>query len=101
MARTRPSRPVPRPVLQLAAAAALAVLLAAPLRSAAAVGAVTPDQVEKMLSAPDVRVFDANTDDVFRANHVPGAVHIGDRDLAQLLPANKDTRLVFYCTSPG
>lgn len=60
---------------------------------------VSPDQVEKMLGAPDVRVYDVNDDTLYARSHVPGAVHLGSRSLESLLPADKSMRLVFYCSN--
>ena len=60
---------------------------------------VTPDQVEKMLGAPDVRIYDVNDLDMFNKSHVPGAIHVGTKKLAGLLPSDKSTRLVFYCAN--
>jgi hypothetical protein len=81
----------------LAAAAALAPLPARadPYRT------VSADQVQRMIGAGDVRVLDANSADVYAKSHLPGAVHIGARSLASLLPADKAARLVFYCANPG
>ncbi len=99
--------PLRRATLRRPAALALAPLLAAaallaPLRARAeAYQTVSADQVQQMLGAPDVRVFDANSDELYARSHLPGAVHIGDRSLASLLPADKAVRLVFYCTNPG
>jgi hypothetical protein len=62
---------------------------------------VTVDQVEQMLGRPDVFVVDANPEDVFKQNHVPGAHWWRSAPLAQLLPAQKDRSLVFYCASPS
>jgi rhodanese-related sulfurtransferase len=61
---------------------------------------VTMDEVEQLLGKPDVVVVDANPEDVFKKNHLPGARWWRARPLAQLLPAEKDRRLVFYCASP-
>jgi rhodanese-related sulfurtransferase len=62
---------------------------------------LTVDQVEHLLRAPDVRVFDANTRDTFEDGHVPGATFIDTKTLAGALPKDKSTRLVFYCKSPS
>ena len=87
---------------QLAGAIAAAALLASPLAACATdgFGMVSPDQVEKMLGARDVKVFDDNVDELWQMHHLPGAVHVGERDLATLLPKDKSTRLVFYCSGP-
>jgi rhodanese-related sulfurtransferase len=61
---------------------------------------VSVDDVEKMIGQPDVFVVDANPEDVYRKNHLPGAQWWRSKPLAQLLPAEKDRRLLFYCASP-
>lgn len=58
------------------------------------------DDVEKLLSQPDVKVFDANTRETFESGHVPGAVFVEPRTLGSALPQDKSTRLVFYCKNP-
>jgi hypothetical protein len=87
---------------RFAGALAAAAILASPLaaRAADGFGLVTPDQVEKMLGAADVKVFDVNVDELWRMHHLRGAVHLGERELATLLPKDKSTRLVFYCSGP-
>jgi hypothetical protein len=64
-------------------------------------GLVSVDQVEQMIGRQDVFVVDANPEDVFRKNHLPGAHWWRTAPLAQLLPAQKDRSLVFYCASPS
>ena len=61
---------------------------------------VAAEQVEKMLAAKDVKIYDVNVDELWEKYHLPGAVHVGERDLASILPADKATRLVFYCSGP-
>ena len=61
---------------------------------------IPAEQVQQMLGAKDVRVYDVNVDELWEKHHLPGAVHVGARDLASLLPADKSLRLVFYCTGP-
>jgi rhodanese-related sulfurtransferase len=58
------------------------------------------DDVERMLADGDVVVVDANIPEIFRRSHLPGARSRKAAPLAQLLPANKDARVVFYCMSP-
>ncbi len=81
--------------------AVLSSFLALPLvvRADAAFKEVSPDQVEKMLGAPDVRVYDVNDAAMFAKYHVPGAIHLGSKKLESLLPADKTTRVVFYCSN--
>jgi len=86
---------------------ALPVALAASLALAACAGrpepfsAISIDEVERMLGAPDVLVVDANSRPTYALNHLPGAVHYRARPLAELLPPDRDARLVFYCASPS
>ena len=87
---------------RFAGAVAAAAVLASPLaaRAESRFGMVSPDQVQKMLGARDVMVFDVNVDELWQMHHLPGAVHVGERELATLLPKDKSTRLVFYCSGP-
>jgi rhodanese-related sulfurtransferase len=59
------------------------------------------DEVERMLADPGVVVVDANTPEVFRRNHLPGARRWKSAPAAQILPAEKDRPIVFYCASPS
>jgi rhodanese-related sulfurtransferase len=82
-----------------ALAAVLAGLaLAAP--AAEPYGSLSVDEVEKLLGARGVAIYDANAPDLWSKHHLPGAVHIIGKDLRSLLPADRQTRLVFYCTNP-
>ena len=62
----------------------------------------TLDEVERMLGDPRVAIVDANTRETFEAGHLPGARwYRSGPSLASVLPADKATRLVFYCASPS
>lgn len=62
---------------------------------------VSLDEVESMLGQPGVAIIDANTRETFAENHLPGARwYRSAPSLAEVLPADKGTRLVFYCASP-
>jgi hypothetical protein len=99
-----PSRATPR---SFAAAALLLALAAAPVLGCAGNHAGDPfalvgiPEVERMLSEAGVVVIDANPKDVFEKNHLPGAKHYKSAPFAEVLPADKTTRLVFYCASPS
>ncbi len=55
-------------------------------------------QLVKELGAADLRVFDANSLEVWRKGHVPGAVHVSYAEVGpKVLPTDKSVRLVFYC----
>lgn len=90
-----------RLLVSLGAALLAVFALALPSASGAneAFKEVTPDQVEKMLGAADVRVYDVNDATMFNKYHVPGAVHLGKQDLEAILPKDKQVRLVFYCSN--
>ncbi len=62
---------------------------------------VSIEDVARMLASPEVVVVDANTPEVFRRNHLPGARHWKSAPAAQVLPAEKDRPVVFYCASPS
>ncbi len=62
---------------------------------------VSMDEVERMLAQSGVFVVDANPKDVFQKNHLPGARWWRSAALAQILPAEKDRPVVFYCASPS
>jgi rhodanese-related sulfurtransferase len=79
---------------------ALAALALAPPARAAELPTLTVDEVEKLLGQPGVRVFDVNVPELWAEHHVPGATFIGGQELATLLPADKETKLVFYCSGP-
>ena len=81
---------------------ALLALLAAPCWpvSAEEFTLMPMDEVEKRLGQPGFAVFDANVPEIWEKHHLPGAVHVVGRELATLLPADKSTHLVFYCTNP-
>jgi rhodanese-related sulfurtransferase len=81
--------------------AAFALALAAPaLAGDEGFQVVDADAVQKMLRAGDVNVYDVNIDELWERHHLPGAVHVGSRDLASLLPSDRGARLVFYCSGP-
>jgi hypothetical protein len=62
---------------------------------------VSIDDVQKMLGAPDVSIIDANTRQTFEEHHLPGARHYKAAPFAEVLPPDKEQRLVFYCASPS
>jgi predicted sulfurtransferase len=85
----------------LALAGLVAPGLAARAAEAEKFGLLTAAQLHGMLGAPDLKVFDANSDESYAAGHVPGAVHLADyrKFPASVLPADKATRVIFYCTN--
>ncbi len=101
---------MPIRTLARCALAPLAIALACAAAMACARGGATGGEpfslvsieaVERMLSEPGVAVIDANTKKTFDENHLPGARYYKSAPFAQLLPADKDARILFYCASPS
>jgi len=68
------------------------------------VPSMTVDEVDQALTAKQVVAVDCNTDKTRkRSGVVPGAILISDDEsyAATELPADKTTKLVFYCANPG
>lgn len=89
-----------RRLATLALAALALVLPAAPALGADAepFAMISPEEVAKALGAPDFKVYDANSERTFLKGHVPGARLVDYEDFtAGELPADKATRVVFYC----
>jgi hypothetical protein len=80
---------------------ATAALLAAPAdaRADEPFKMISADEAAKLVGAKDVRFLDANPREVFEEARVPGAVLV-KKPLAELLPTDRSTRLVFYCRNP-
>ncbi len=86
----------------LAAAATLASAAACATNRRDPFTIVGVDDVAGLLGSPTVAIVDANPRDVYQEGHVPGARwYRSGPSLAAVLPADKSTRLVFYCASPG
>jgi len=80
---------------------ALALLAAAgPARAKEEFQLMPADEVQKNLGKAGFAVFDVNVPELWVKHRVPGAVHVTGKELSPLLPADKDTRLVFYCSNP-
>lgn len=74
--------------------------LATPAAPAEPFRMISLDDVERMLAAPDVAVYDANRREVYQKHHLPGARFVERSFGPAALPADKATRLVFYCAGP-
>lgn len=81
--------------------AAVAALACATTRGRDPFAMVSMDEVQRMMAEPDVALIDANTPDTFEKNHLPGARYYKAAPFAEVLPAEKSKRLVFYCASPS
>lgn len=65
---------------------------------------ITVDQLDKDLAAKAVTTVDCNGDSTRkRMGTIPGAILVADEEKypASDLPADKSTKLVFYCGGPG
>lgn len=60
-----------------------------------------PDLVAAIKSHK-VALIDCDHEELYLKMHIPGAIHFGRQheQLASLLPADKNTLIVSYCTSP-
>ena len=94
---------MPRLVLLLGAA--LAALLAVPAPVSAGEGRepyseISVAEVARLLGQPGFKVYDANSPRTYARRHLPGAVNVDYEDLTVgELPADKATRVVFYCAN--
>lgn len=65
---------------------------------------LTIDQVDKELAANTIKAVDCNGDETRKkAGVIPGAILVDDEEkyAQDVLPADKATKLVFYCGGPG
>jgi len=65
---------------------------------------MTVDEVDRAITAKEAVAVDCNGEGLRkRAGVVPGAILVSDHEsyAASELPADKQTKLVFYCANPG
>jgi rhodanese-related sulfurtransferase len=71
--------------------------------STAPYGEVGLDEVARLVQTKSATIVDANKAERYAAGHIPGAIHTRADDNGKLtgaaLPADKATKLVFYCHS--
>jgi hypothetical protein len=91
----------PRAARALAAVAAAGALLATPLtgRADEPFRLMSAAEAAPLVGAPGVQFMDANPRDVYEEARVPGATFVR-KPLAEVLPQDKGTRLIFYCRNP-
>jgi 3-mercaptopyruvate sulfurtransferase SseA len=85
-------------VMRLAAAAAVLSWLV-PAAAADPFQTASIEDVEKMLAAGDVVVYDVNPDEVYEKHHLPGARFLTGA-WQKTLPSDRSARLLFYCSNP-
>lgn len=54
----------------------------------------------EMLHEQGVPFYDVNTLEIWADGYIPGAVFFNVTDWKKLLPADKNTTMVFYCANP-
>ncbi len=77
---------------------------AAPAAEKDSVPSMTVDELDRALAAKEAQAVDCNGDRTRkRMGVVPGAILLTDEEAfgASELPADKSTKLVFYCAGPG
>ena len=64
---------------------------------------VTKAELEKMVQEKSAFVIDVNSDESFKEEHVPGAIHYktSEAKFATLLPKDKAATIVAYCGGPA
>ncbi len=84
--------------------APLSLAISVPLAHAASSKApeVTLDEFKKMVTSKSATIIDANSADMYKDGHVPGAISFAKNEgkLAQVLPADKAAPIVAYCGGP-
>lgn len=59
---------------------------------------LTVDQVAAKLKAPKTFIYDNNSQESYKAGHLPGAKWLDDEKVtADALPGDKSAMLIFYC----
>ncbi len=63
---------------------------------------VSKKDLKGIVAANQATIFDVNSADSFKSNHVPGAVHYEshEKDFSKFLPADKSALIVAYCGGP-
>ncbi len=61
---------------------------------------VPMEEVVRLMKSPDVVLLDVNVQEVWEKHHIPGAVHVTNPDIAQFLPQDRKSFLIFYCAGP-
>lgn len=63
---------------------------------------ISVDELDAKVKAKEVFVIDANSEQMYKEGHVPGAISnkLKDEEFAKKLPAEKNTLIVAYCGGP-
>jgi rhodanese-related sulfurtransferase len=60
---------------------------------------ITMMEVDGLVGKEGVYFFDVNTLELWAEGFIPGAIYFNVKDWKTLLPAKKDTQMVFYCAN--
>lgn len=64
-------------------------------------GSISPAALHDLIGKKIVTVIDVNSRQSWLKAHVPGAINLDPASFdADALPANKEARIVFYCSNP-
>jgi rhodanese-related sulfurtransferase len=65
--------------------------------------AISHDELKQAVATNAATIIDVNGSDSYAAGHIPGAVDFAKvgKDLASVLPADKNALVVAYCGSPS
>ena len=76
-----------------------------PIAPTRTVGALSAEQLKKLTDAKSALfLVDTRTEYEYRQGRLPGAINIPPyrfKELARLLPPDKDAKIVFYCRGGG
>jgi len=71
------------------------------LRAAEDLPFISTEDLSKGIKDKSLFVVDCNTPEVYQKGHIPGALHMNSSEPdGKLLPADKNTALIFYCKNP-
>jgi len=64
---------------------------------------ISHDELKQAVATNAATIIDVNGSDSYKAGHIPGAIDFAavGKDLASVLPADKNALIVAYCGSPS
>lgn len=63
---------------------------------------ISKEELKGSVEKKNAFIVDVNSEESFKKNHVPGAIHFGShkKDFTKLLPPDKESLIVAYCGGP-
>ena len=60
------------------------------------------DELKKIVETKGATIIDANGTEMYKAGHIPGAIHFAkhESNLASVLPKDKNAPIIAYCGGP-